>query len=243
MKKRKKVLWCVLAVAFLLCSIILFFGNSTNKCYKYTKEYLGNMPDDELMINAINESTKKFLNEKTFDNYVFFSKYLKRFFVDKFIYHLDDRMGDEAIITSYYNEIVVLQLKTYLINGEEQNYKELFYKTFDSLDTCWLYTNYLTDLVKDKNYPIVFGDIQYQIIENTYNSLLDNEDNELKKYFINESMLRFYSVFEETERERFKCRELREELIDEIGDGKIKEEVLKRNGLNSFTDSLNSFKW
>ena len=240
--KKRKIFWCVLAVSFLLCSIILFFCNSTNKCYEYTKEYLGIMPDDKAVLDEIDKSTKEFVNKNNFDNSVLFSKYLKRFFEDKFIYHLDDIMGDEAIITSYYNEIIVLRLKTYLIKGEEQNFKELFYKTFDSLDTCCLYPNYLTDLVKDKNHPVVFGDTQYQIIEKTYNSLLDNAKNELQKYFINESKLRFYSAFDETDDERLKCREFRKELIDEIGSDKIKEEVLKRNGLNNFTDSLNSFK-
>ncbi len=240
--KKNKIYLCVSVITVLCCFIVVFFNNSINECYKYTKEYLGCMPDDKLIIAEIEKSTDKYVDKKGFDDAVFFSKYLKRFLVDKFIFHLDDRMGDESIIESYHNEVVVLRLKTFLINGEERKYTKLFCESFYSLDTCWLYPGFLTDLVKDKNHPVVFGDSQYQIIENTYKYLLDNTDDDLQKYFINESQINFYSAFEKTEKEILECKELRDKLIDELGSDKIKEEVLKRNGLNSFTDSLNLFK-
>ncbi len=242
MKKKNKIYLWVSVVTVLCCFIAVFFNNSINECYKYTKEYLGCMPDNKLFIAGIEKSTDKYVDKKRFDDAVFFSKYLKRFLLDKFIFHLDDRMGDESIIESYHNEVVVLRLKTFLINGEERKFTELYCESFYSLDTCWIYPRFLTDLLKDKNYPVAFDDSQYQIIENTYKHMLVNTDDKLQKYFINESKIKFYSAFKETENEILECKELREKLIDELGSDKIKEEVLKRNGLNSFTDSLNMFK-
>lgn len=226
MKKSKLIALIIGVLIFFVICCSFFSSQEMNNCNKFTSEYIKAFPTSKEIQNEIDLCTNIIINEKeSFD--LGFSTYVFRYLKDCWIFNLDNMAGKEAIVDSYYNEIVILRLKYLLVNEKDEEFVELFVSNYDNLNNCWLTTNYLLDLLYDNNYPVEYNDKQYKMIENVCLELLNNAKSDMEKYFALDSLINFYGSFNEAEEYYQKYSEERKNIIDAVGADNIKAELYK----------------
>ncbi len=225
----------VIIVSVICC--FLFVSRDINNCDKYTSKYIKAFPLSHEIQNEIDMCTNQIINENQSFNW-YFSTYIFRYLRDCFLFNLDEIGGEESVIDSYYNEIVILQLKYLLVNECDKEFTELFSSNYNKLNNCWMTTNYLLNLLYDVNYPVMYNDEQYKMIEAAYLNLLDKSTNDIDKYFILDSLVSFYGNFDEAEEYYQKYIDERKSIMNVIGREEIENEICKRYpGVSHFKES------
>ena len=215
MKKKIGFITVLVLLATMISSFVFVFKNydailEVNNCKHYVEQYLTCLPTDEAELESIAIVTNKVCSNDDFKTYFLFSEYYKDYIYEIFFYGKISTKERKDMRQEYFNNIVMLRLKTLAVLGDNEEYKNLFLESVYDIENCfntmYCYKKYW---YIDPNYPITHRtDIFNTVVQGYETALANTKDNKMEFLIVSnlhdlyasvkvdESKTEYYSKYE-----------------------------------------------
>ena len=199
MKKKSIFIVGFVLIAIMISFLVSFIKNfdsilAINNCKDYVEQYLTCLPGDEEKLKDIEIITDKVCCNDDFETCFLFSDYYKDYLYEIIFYGKFSNEERKEIKQGYFNDIVMLRLKTLAVLGEDVEYENLFLKFVDDIENCFnTRFRYKKYWYVDANYQIEHETDIFNIVTQGYEIALENTTDIGMKYLILTNLIDLYS--------------------------------------------------
>ena len=221
MKKKTVFIVGLVFFAIMISFFVFIFKNydsilTVNNCKQDVEKYLAYLPTDEVELDGIAIVTEKVCSNDDFQKYFFFSEYYKDYIYDIFFYGKISTKERDDMKQAYFNEVIMLRLKTLAVLGENEEYESLFLKSVYDIENClstrYCYRKYW---YKDPNYSIKERTDIFNIVVQGYETALSNTNDDKMEFLIVSNLYDIYASVKIDESKTEYYRKYKNQLITE----------------------------
>ena len=212
-RTKKRYIILIFISCIVLCvmfsSFLYFPGLILNyKCASYTEKYLYQLPTDKDLLKKLDQTTAEFFNLDTFHKNYIFSKFQLDYIPDLLFFTGDVGVDKTDLKQEGFVEVVILRLRDLAIQGEYQEYKNLFTEYCDDIAACFFTgCRYIEYWQSDNNYQINPGDDLFELIITEYKNVIDACSTDIDRYYMLRDLQSVCLPYEYYEEEVDWCQE------------------------------------